>query len=146
MTTITWFYCLVWGHPLTTQVYGKIILFPFSSPCITHFYFFSGRLGQTKAAKILSTIISNVQYNEMVRSLAVYSLQRVAKLEPARVKPILMTIIENIAERPEVKTKKNNPSKYWIIFEKKIKFFLKNSRSGLPPLLSFPMLNPALWN
>ena len=38
----------------------------------------------------------------MVRSLAVYSLQRVAKLEPARVKPILMTIIENIAERPEV--------------------------------------------
>lgn len=62
-----------------------------------------GKLGHTKAAKILSTIISNVQYNEMVRSLAVYSLQRVAKLEPARVKPILMTIIENIAERPEVR-------------------------------------------
>ena len=59
-------------------------------------------MGHAKAAKILSTIISNVQYNEMVRSLAVYSLQRVAKLEPARVKPILMTIIENIAERPEV--------------------------------------------
>ena len=67
-----------------------------------------GKIGHTKAAKILSTIISNVQYNEMVRSLAVYSLQRVAKLEPARVKPILMTIIENIAERPEVKTKKKS--------------------------------------
>merc|ERR1711971_1340848 len=62
-----------------------------------------GKIGHAKAAKILSTIISNVQYNEMVRSLAVYSLQRVAKLEPARVKPILMTIIENIAERPEVR-------------------------------------------
>ena len=59
----------------------------------------------------------------MVRSLAVYSLQRVAKLEPARVKPILMTIIENIAERPEVKTKKKNPSKYWNIFEKNNDFF-----------------------
>merc|ERR1712168_894299 len=43
------------------------------------------------------------QYNEMVRSLAIYSLQRVAVLEPAHVRPILMSIIENIAERPEVR-------------------------------------------
>ena len=31
-----------------------------------------GKLGHIKSAQILSTIISNVQYNEMVRSLAVY--------------------------------------------------------------------------
>merc|ERR1712002_1453660 len=62
-----------------------------------------GKLGHVKAVEILKPIITNVQYNEMVRSLAIYSLQRVAVLEPAHVKPILMSIIENIAERPEVR-------------------------------------------
>merc|ERR1719219_71140 len=62
-----------------------------------------GKLGHLKAVEILKPIITNVQYNEMVRSLAIYSLQRVAVLEPAHVKPILMSIIENIAERPEVR-------------------------------------------
>merc|ERR1719431_290078 len=62
-----------------------------------------GKLGHLQAVEILKPIITNVQYNEMVRSLAIYSLQRVAVLEPAHVKPILMSIIENIAERPEVR-------------------------------------------
>merc|ERR1719369_2238857 len=62
-----------------------------------------GKLGHLKAIEILKPIITSVQYNEMVRSLAIYSLQRVAVLEPAYVRPILMSIIENIAERPEVR-------------------------------------------
>jgi len=62
-----------------------------------------GKLGHVKAIEILKPIITSVQYNEMVRSLAIYSLQRVAILEPAHVRPILMSIIENIAERPEVR-------------------------------------------
>merc|ERR550519_1746358 len=62
-----------------------------------------GKLGHLKAVEILKPIITNVQYNKMVRSLAIYSLQRVAVLEPAHVRPVLMSIIENIAERPEVR-------------------------------------------
>merc|ERR1719427_1008615 len=62
-----------------------------------------GKLGHVKAIEILKPIITSVQYNEMVRSLAIYSLQRVAVLEPAHVRPVLMSIIENIAERPEVR-------------------------------------------
>merc|ERR1719347_579463 len=62
-----------------------------------------GKLGHVKAVEILKPIVSNVQYNEMVRSLAIYSLKRVAVLKPAIVRPILMSIIENIAERPEVR-------------------------------------------
>merc|ERR1711970_93211 len=62
-----------------------------------------GKLGHLKAVEILKPIITNVQYNEMARSMAIYSLQRVAVLEPAHVRPILMSIIENIAERPEVR-------------------------------------------
>merc|ERR1719347_322400 len=62
-----------------------------------------GKLGHLKAVEVLKPIITNVQYNEMVRSLAIYSLKRVAILEPAQVRPNLMNIIENIAERPEVR-------------------------------------------
>ena len=62
-----------------------------------------GKLGHLKAVEVLKPIITNVQYNEMVRSLAIYSLKRVAVLEPTQVRPILMSIIENIAERPEVR-------------------------------------------
>ena len=62
-----------------------------------------GKIGHLKAVEILKPLITNVQYNEMVSSVAIYSLQRVAVLEPAHVKPILMSIIENIAERPEVR-------------------------------------------
>ena len=51
-----------------------------------------GKLGHLKAVEILKPILTNVQYNEMVRSLAIYSLQRVAVLEPAHVKPILIEI------------------------------------------------------
>merc|ERR1719193_1159925 len=62
-----------------------------------------GKLGHIKAIEVLKPIITSVQYNEMVRSLAIYSLKRVAVLEPAHVRPILMSIVENIAERPEVR-------------------------------------------
>merc|ERR1719177_79037 len=62
-----------------------------------------GKLGHVKAVEILKPIITNIQYNEMVRSLAVHSLKRVAALQPAVVRPILMSIIKNIAERPEVR-------------------------------------------
>ena len=62
-----------------------------------------GKLGHVKAVEILKPIVTNVQYNEMVRSLAIYSLQRVAVFNPTVVRPILMNIIENIAERPEVR-------------------------------------------
>merc|ERR1712042_118917 len=62
-----------------------------------------GKLGHTKSLEILKPVLSNPLYNEMVHSLAIYSLQRAAILEPALVKPILMNIIENIAERPEVR-------------------------------------------
>merc|ERR1719370_275632 len=62
-----------------------------------------GKLGHLKAVEVLKPIITNVQYNEMVRSLAIYSLKRVAVLESTQVRPILMSIIENIAERPEVR-------------------------------------------
>ena len=62
-----------------------------------------GKLGHVKAVEILKPIITNIQYNEMVRSLAVHSLKRVAVLQPAVVRPILMSIIKNIAERPEVR-------------------------------------------
>ena len=63
----------------------------------------------------------------MVRSLAVYSLQRVAKLEPARVKPILMTIIENIAERPEVCP--------WFLIKKAIWYVSETTNRGQRQLL-----------
>ena len=62
-----------------------------------------GKLGHIGSVELLKPVISNARYNEMVRSLAVYSLKRVAILEPAHVKPVLMSIIENIAERPEVR-------------------------------------------
>merc|ERR1712042_299986 len=62
-----------------------------------------GKLGHTKSLEILKPVLSNPLYNEMVHSLAIYSLQRAAILEPALVKPILMNIIENIAERPVVR-------------------------------------------
>ena len=65
----------------------------------------------------------------MVRSLAVYSLQRVAKLEPARVKPILMTIIENIAERPEVCP--------WFLIRKAIWYVLAKFRIFTKPIHNF---------
>jgi len=62
-----------------------------------------GKLGHIKSVQILSQVISQKQYNEMVRSLAVYSLKRAAKLQPVHVKPLLLAIIDNPAEQPEVR-------------------------------------------
>merc|ERR1711881_563763 len=62
-----------------------------------------GKVGHVHSARILTTLISDAQNNEMVRSLAVYSLKKAATLNPSKVKPILMTIIENISEHSEVR-------------------------------------------
>ena len=39
----------------------------------------------------------------MVRSLAVYSLKKVARIQPTVVRPLLLTIIDNVAEAAEVR-------------------------------------------
>jgi len=62
-----------------------------------------GKLGHIRSVQALAKVISHPHYNEMVRSLAVYSLKRAAKFEPAVVRPILLTIIDNSAEYPEVR-------------------------------------------
>jgi len=62
-----------------------------------------GKLGNVRAVQALAKIISNPNYNEMVRSLAVYSLKKAARLEPIHVRPVLLAIIDNPAEVPEVR-------------------------------------------
>ena len=62
-----------------------------------------GKLGHIKSVQILSEIISNQRYNEIVRSLAVYSMKRAAKLEPSHVRPILLSIIDNPADHSQVR-------------------------------------------
>ena len=39
----------------------------------------------------------------MVRSLAVYGLKKVARIQPTVVRPLLLTIIDNVAEAAEVR-------------------------------------------
>ena len=56
-----------------------------------------------RSVKVLSKVISKKEYSPMVRSLAVYSLKKAAMLEPIHVRPILLTIIDNIAEASEVR-------------------------------------------
>ena len=56
-----------------------------------------------RSVKVLSKVISKKEYSPMVRSLAVYSLKKAAMLEPVHVRPILLTIIDNIAEASEVR-------------------------------------------
>merc|ERR1719219_1120645 len=62
-----------------------------------------GKLGHVRSVQVLAKIISHPHYNEMIRSLAVYSLKKAARLEPALVKPILLTVIDNPAEIAEVR-------------------------------------------
>ena len=62
-----------------------------------------GKLGHIKVARIMSKVIANEQYSPMVRSVAVYSLKKSAQLHPVFVKPILLAIIDNIAEATEVR-------------------------------------------
>lgn len=62
-----------------------------------------GKVGAIKSIEILAEIVQSNQHNEMVRALAVYSLQRSAKMQPMKVKPMLLNIIDNAAERVEVR-------------------------------------------
>jgi len=62
-----------------------------------------GKLGTIRSIQMLAEIVSETQYNEMVRSLAVYSMKRSAKIQPANVKPLLLSIIDNIAEESDVR-------------------------------------------
>jgi len=62
-----------------------------------------GKLGTLKSVRVLSKIISKAEINPMVRSLAVYSMKRSARLQPVHVKPILLSIIDNAAEAREVR-------------------------------------------
>nr|ADD73551.1 vitellogenin 1 [Paracyclopina nana] len=63
-----------------------------------------GKTGSLKAAQVLmSQIVAKKEFSPMVRSLAVYSIKRVAKMEPVHIKPLLLNIIDNIAEESEVR-------------------------------------------
>mgnify|MGYP001168426361 FL=1 len=63
-----------------------------------------GKTGTLKSVKILTTkIVSNQQLVPMVRSLAVYSMKRAARMQPVHIKPILLSIIDNAAEDRQVR-------------------------------------------
>ena len=63
-----------------------------------------GKTGTLKSIRILSTkIVSDVQVDPMIRSLAVYSMKRSARMNPVVIKPILLSIIDNAAESTEVR-------------------------------------------
>lgn len=62
-----------------------------------------GKLGHIESVKVLSKIISKKTVSPMIRSLAVYSLKKVARIQPTVVRPLLLTIIDNIAEAAEVR-------------------------------------------
>lgn len=61
-----------------------------------------GKLGHIKSFQILAKTIQTEE-TPLVRSLAVYSLKRVAKMQPVQVKPLILTLIGNSAEHPEVR-------------------------------------------
>ena len=62
-----------------------------------------GKMGTLKSIRVLSKIVSQAEIHPMVRSLAVYSMKRAARLQPVHVKPILLSIIDNAAEEREVR-------------------------------------------
>jgi hypothetical protein len=62
-----------------------------------------GKLGHIKSVQPLAKIISNKQYEPLIRSMAVYNLKRVARLEPVHIKHILLFLIDNPAEDAEVR-------------------------------------------
>jgi hypothetical protein len=62
-----------------------------------------GKLGHIESVKVLSKIISKKTFSPMVRSLAVYGLKKVARIQPTVVRPLLLTIIDNVAEAEEVR-------------------------------------------
>ena len=63
-----------------------------------------GKLGHIKGLKVLTKVIEGQgSKNEMIRSLAVYSLKRTAKMSPQLIKPIIMSLIMNPAENSQVR-------------------------------------------
>jgi hypothetical protein len=63
-----------------------------------------GKLGHIKGLESLVKVIDGrITKNPMVRSVAVYSLKRIAKLNPVMIKPILLAIIDNPAENTQVR-------------------------------------------
>lgn len=63
-----------------------------------------GKLGHKKTLLPLTRVIEGKMSSKpMARSMAVYSLKRLAKLEPTVVRPILLALIDNLAEHTEVR-------------------------------------------
>ena len=63
-----------------------------------------GKLGHIKGLNVLIKIIDgSISKKSMVRSVAVYSLKRIARQNPALIKPILLAIIDNPAENTQVR-------------------------------------------
>ena len=63
-----------------------------------------GKLGHINGLRSLVNVIDGtITQRPMVRSVAVYSLKRIARLNPVLVKPILLSIIDNPAENTQVR-------------------------------------------
>lgn len=63
-----------------------------------------GKLGHIQGLKSLIKVIEGkISTRPMVRSIAVYSLKRIAKQNPVLIKPILLSIIDNPAENTQVR-------------------------------------------
>ncbi|TRY72544.1 hypothetical protein TCAL_06577 [Tigriopus californicus] len=63
-----------------------------------------GKLGHKNTVLPLTRVIEGKMSSKpMARSMAVYSLKRLAKLEPTMVRPVLLALIDNLAEHTEVR-------------------------------------------
>ena len=63
-----------------------------------------GKLGHIKGLQSLVKVIDgSISKRPMIRSVAVYSLKRIAKQNPVLIKPILLSIIDNPAENTQVR-------------------------------------------
>ena len=63
-----------------------------------------GKLGHLDAAESLVKVAQGTNNEEpMVRSLAIYSMKRVAKKYPSKIKPLLMAVINNPVEHADVR-------------------------------------------
>ena len=63
-----------------------------------------GKLGHIKGLKSLVKVIEgSISKRPMIRSVAVYSLKRIARQNPVLIKPILLSIIDNPAENTQVR-------------------------------------------
>jgi hypothetical protein len=62
-----------------------------------------GKIGDRQVLLPLIKVVESKQASPMTRSVAVYSLKRLAKLEPSVVRPLLLKVIDNPAENTEVR-------------------------------------------